>query len=167
MGFVDKTWRLNMDNNFKQYRVTKYNPIYRVNGIYTKDEWISMYDVGKSYGEEVFTFEEYLAVEKSYLNVIKKVLQESNVKRVRIKQGENIYSKLNNSVLRSQEEVLLVARGCLREEFWCKLVSKNFFVHFGYDYYMYIGANIEEEHMSEIARENDLFIELIERSPYF
>lgn len=156
-----------MNKKFKQYRITKYNPIYRMNGIYTKDEWISMYDVGKMYDGKTFTFEEYLTVEKSYLNVIKKILQEVNIKRVRIKQGENMYSKLNNSVLCSQEEVLLVARGCLREEFWCKLVSKDFFVHFGYDYYMYIGANIEEKHISEIARENGLFSELIQQSPYY
>lgn len=156
-----------MNKKFKQYRITKYNPIYRMNGIYTKDEWISMYDVGKMYDGKTFTFEEYLTVEKSYLNVIKKILQEVNIKRVIIKQGENMYSKLNNSVLCSQEEVLLVARGCLREEFWCKLVSKDFFVHFGYDYYMYIGANIEEDHMSEIARENGLFSELIQQSPYY
>lgn len=32
---------------------------------------------------------------------------------------------------------------------------------------MYIGANIEEEHMSEIARENGLFSEPIQQSPYF
>ena len=138
-----------------------------MNGIYTKDEWISMYDVGKMYDGKTFTFEEYLTVEKSYLNVIKKILQGVNIKRVRIKQGENMYSKLNNSVLCSQEEVLLVARGCLREEFWCKLVSKDFFVHFGYDYYMYIGANIEEDHMSEIARENGLFSELIQQSLHY
>ncbi|MBR3875567.1 MAG: hypothetical protein IKJ25_02180 [Clostridia bacterium] len=126
-----------------------------------------MYDVGKMYDGKTFTFEEYLTVEKSYLNVIKKILQGVNIKRVRIKQGENMYSKLNNSVLCSQEEVLLVARGCLREEFWCKLVSKDFFVHFGYDYYMYIGANIEEDHMSEIARENGLFSELIQQSLHY
>ena len=156
-----------MNNKLKQYRITKYNPIYRVNEIYTKDEWTSMYDVGKFYDGKIFTFKEYLAVEKSYLNVIEKILIELNIKRVIIKQGENMYSKLNNSVLCSREEVLLVARGCLREEFWCKLVSKNFFVHFGYDYYMYIGVNIEEEHMSEIARENGLFLELIQQSTYF
>lgn len=155
-----------MSKNFKQYRITKYNPIHRVNGIYTKDEWTSMYDVGKSYDKKIFKFEDYLVVERSYLKVIEKVLQELNIKRVVIKQGENIYSKLNNSVLRSQEEVLLVARGCLREEFWCKLESKNFFIHFGYDYYMYIGADIEEKHMFEIAHENGLFSELIQQSPY-
>ena len=155
-----------MNNQFNQYRITKYNPIYRINGIYNRDEWTAISDVGKSYNGKIFTFEEYLAVEKSYLSVIENILQELNIKSVRIKQGENIYSKLNNSVLYSQEDVLLVARGCLREEFWCKLVSKNFFIHFGYDYYMYIGADIEEERMAEIARANGLFSELIQQSPY-
>ena len=58
-----------MYEQVNQYRVTKYDPANRVNGEYTKDEWTSMYDVGRSYNGKVFTFEEYLKVEKSYLDV--------------------------------------------------------------------------------------------------
>ena len=34
-----------------EYRITKYNPIFRVNGIYTRDDWTSICDVGKKYNE--------------------------------------------------------------------------------------------------------------------
>ena len=155
-----------MNSKLKQYRVTKYDPANRVNGEYTKDEWTSMYDVGRSYNGKVFTFEEYLKVEKSYLDVIKDVLKELDIKAVEVRQGERIFSALNNSVVNSREEVLMIARGVLREDFWCKLEARDFFIHFGYDYYMYIGADIEEKKMHEIAEKNGLFAELINESPY-
>lgn len=155
-----------MYEQVNQYRVTKYDPKNRVNGVYTKDEWISMYDVGKTYDGKLFTFAEYLKVEKSYLDVIEQVMKELDIKTVEVRQGERIFSALNNSAVNSREEVLMMAKGVLREDFWCKLEAKDFFIHFGYDYYMYIGADIEEEKMSDIARKNGLFAELIERSPY-
>ncbi len=155
-----------MNSKLKQYRITKYNPIYRVNGAYNKDEWTSMYDVGRTYDGKVFTFEEYLRVEKAYLDVIEQVMNELGIKTIEVRQGERIFSALNNSAFHSREEVLMIARGVLREDFWCKLEAKDFFIHFGYDYYMYIGADIEEEKMSKIARKNGLFAELIEGSPY-
>ena len=155
-----------MYEQVNQYRVTKYDPANRVNGAYTKDEWTSMYNVGRSYNGKVFTFEEYLKVEKSYLDVIERVMKELDIKTVEVRQGERIFSALNNSAVNSCEEVLMIARGVLREDFWCKLEARDFFIHFGYDYYMYIGADIEEKKMSEIARKNGLFAEPIERSPY-
>ena len=155
-----------MYEQVNQYRVTKYDPKNRVNGVYTKDEWISMYDVGKTYNGELFTFAEYLKIEGAYLDVIDIVMDELNIGSVEIKAGERIFSALNNSTLNSREEILMVARGALRGDFWCKIESKDFFVHFGYDYYMYIGADIEEKKMHEIAEKNGLFAELINESPY-
>ena len=99
-----------MNGKLKQYRVTKYDPANRVNGEYTKDEWTSMYDVGRSYNGKVFTFEEYLKVEKSYLDVIEDVLKELDIKAVEVRQGERIFSALNNSAVNSCEEVLMIAR---------------------------------------------------------
>ena len=40
------------------------------------------------------------------------------------------------------QEVQALAKLTLRNAIWCKLgYKKQFFVHFGYDYYMYIGAS--------------------------
>ena len=155
-----------MYEQVNQYRVTKYDPKNRVNGVYTKDEWISMYDVGRSYNGKVFTFKEYLKVEKSYLDVIEQVMKELDIKTVEVRQGERIFSALNNSAVNSREEVLMIVKGVLREDFWCKLEAENFFVHFGYDFYMYIGADIDDEKMRKIAEENGLFAERINESPY-
>ena len=155
-----------MYEQVNQYRVTKYDPKNRVNGVYTKDEWISMYDVGKTYDGKLFTFKDYLKVEKSYLDVIEQVMQELDIKTIEVRQGERIFSALNNSAVNSREEVLMMAKGVLREDFWCKLEAENFFVHFGYDFYMYIGADIDDEKMRKIAEENGLFAERINESPY-
>lgn len=155
-----------MYEQVNQYRVTKYDPKNRVNGVYTKDEWISMYDVSKTYDGKLFTFAEYLKIEGAYLDVIDIVMDELNIDSVEIKAGERIFSALNNSTLDSREEVLMIARSVLREDFWCKLEAENFFVHFGYDFYMYIGADIDDEKMCKIAEENGLFAERINESPY-
>ena len=155
-----------MHEKLNQYRVTKYDPKNRVSGVYTKDEWTSLYDVGKAYKGELFTFAEYLKVEGAYLNTIDSVMQEVNINSVKVKSGERIFSVLNNSTLDSRDEVLKVAKGVLREDFWCKLEAENFFVHFGYDFYMYIGADIDDEKMRKIAEENGLFAERINESPY-
>jgi len=49
---------------------------------------------------------------------------------------------------------------------WCKLSNGNSFVHFGYDYYMYVGG-IKELKAAELAiiNKNGLFVEKM-KSPY-
>ncbi|WP_146118512.1 hypothetical protein [Blastopirellula marina] len=47
---------------------------------------------------------------------------------------------IKNGAFLDQEGVGKVARLALREVFWCKLLGEHgFYVHFGHDYYMYIG----------------------------
>ena len=64
------------------------------------------------------------------------------------------------------QEVRKLAKLTLRNAIWCKLGYKNqFFIHFGYDYYMYIGASEECVKAKEIVKETGLFIEDF-KSPY-
>lgn len=43
------------------HEIVKYSPQkYDSNGIYTTDEWTSMWDVGKKFDGKLFTLEEYL-----------------------------------------------------------------------------------------------------------
>ena len=45
------------------HEIVKYSPQkYDSNGIYTADEWTSMWDVGKKFDGKLFTLEEYLRV---------------------------------------------------------------------------------------------------------
>ena len=58
------------------------------------------------------------------------------------------------------------ARLALREEAWGKLVVPGkAYVHFGYDYYMYIGVPSKCDRSIAIARDRGLFVERV-RSPY-
>jgi len=38
-----------------EYRIVKYNPKFRINGIYTKNEWTSISDIGDEFDGVFFT----------------------------------------------------------------------------------------------------------------
>ena len=64
------------------------------------------------------------------------------------------------------QEVRELAKLTFKNAIWCKLgYKKQFFVHFGYDYYMYIGASEECTKAKEVVKETGLFIEDF-KSPY-
>lgn len=61
------------------YRVSKYDPQYRINGIYQKDEWTAISDVGKVYEGKMFTEDEYCNVEQSYVDFVFGVCNNQNI----------------------------------------------------------------------------------------
>lgn len=149
-------------------RVSKYNPIFRdKNEAYKKSEWISYYDIGKCFEGEVFTEEQYLAVENGYLNVIKNLYEIYPSLILHIEGLEPIDKNIDrwqddDEITRDKIEELV--RAILREKVWCKLINENVEVHFGYDYYMYIvfikGYSIRSIiKYLKIIRQNGLFIE--------
>ena len=65
--------------------ITKYNPIYRNEfGLYQKNEWTSISDVGKQYDGKEFTLEDYLRIEEKYVNAFFIILNFFNAKGVKI-----------------------------------------------------------------------------------
>jgi len=59
-----------------------------------------------------------------------------------------------------------VCRLVLREILWCKLESTNgFYIHFGYDYYMYVGSPVSSQRAIDYGKQNGLYVEEME-SPY-
>jgi hypothetical protein len=56
-------------------------------------------------------------------------------------------------------------RRVLREEFWCRLEGPEAFVHFGYDYYLYVGVPRACPEAEQATRRAGLFVESF-RSPY-
>ena len=144
-----------------QWRVTKYNP--------------------KFNGKE-FTLDEYLRVEAAYINSVLKFMEESNVDSLRILQLEcnvseedktsPLYEKefeklvLKEDAVLNKDEIHLICKMVLRNFLWCNLYSKEFFVHFGWDYYIYIGSNVNCLTAMEFVTNNGLFVERC-TSPYF
>ena len=127
-----------------EYRISKYDLTYRKNGVYIKEDWTSISDIGKVYDGNLFTLEDYLIVEDSYLRFIHILCTELDVHDIKINGLEDYKNKckyVQASTL-SINDVLQISRGCLREEYWCRLESDQIFFHFGYDYYMYIVCSL-------------------------
>ena len=151
-----------------KYRVTKYDPKKRnENGHYQADEWTSISDIGKVFSNKLLTKEEYVNVENSYLFAIEAFLAEANISCLNIssiERGEE-YNFVQGQTI-ELEKILEIARLSLREKLWCKLsLNHKAYIHFGYDYYMYIGVSRWCGNAISKAEKKGLFVEAY-RSPY-
>jgi hypothetical protein len=165
------------------WRITKYDPAFRdERGAYLKDEWTSVSEVGKSFDGVILTFEEYRKVEDAYVSTALSFVSEAGLDALTITYLEtHRVSQVRAEELRgiafdpklarkgmalSHEALDGVCRLVLREIFWCKLESESgFYIHFGYDYYMYIGSPVPSEKAITYGRQKGLFVEEM-ASPY-
>jgi hypothetical protein len=164
------------------WRITKYDPKNRnLNGSYLKKEWTSYSDIGKIFENNQFTVEDYLKIENAYIDAIIFFMECMNIHKLKVVDLENhnivnendlfsedmikVYKSLKNGQLLTKEKVKIVSRLILRELLWCKLESQDMYIHFGYDYYMYIGSkDICKDTIAQIER-SGLYVEAF-RSPY-
>jgi hypothetical protein len=63
----------------QEFRVTKYDLSYRVGMAYSRNEWTSFSDIGKSFEGTVLTHGEYLEVEDAYMAAALAFLREAGV----------------------------------------------------------------------------------------
>lgn len=149
-----------------QYRISKYNPENRVGGVYTVNEWTSFSDIGKIYEGTKLSYEMYQKTERSYIRFCLKLMEWAHISDISIQQVE-YYTDEIRFPLRAFDtnSVCQMITACLREQCWMKLIAKDFFIHFGYDYYIYIGTLLPFSIVSEIATEYGLFCEICQ-SPY-
>jgi len=164
------------------WRITKYNPKYRdENGTYKKNEWTSIHDVGKEFDGTQVTFHSYLIVEDAYVNAINRIIAGNGINSIKVEELEKAsyfdyqdlssmgakqyFKSLKNNADVSICNVEIIVRLLLREMMWCKLSCESMFVHFGYDYYMYIGSEKTLEDELAIIESNGLFVETM-LSPY-
>ncbi len=106
-------------------------------------EWTSFSDVGCSFDGVALTQAEYEKVESAYINAALSLLEEGGVTTLRVDsleshRVENIDFK-EGEVL-SLDRVREIIPRLLRAEFWCRLQAVEGFVHFGWDYYVFIGV---------------------------
>jgi hypothetical protein len=156
-----------------QYKVTKYDPSYYggPGGAYTKDEWTSISDIGESFDGVVLTQDEYERVESLYLEAVRIGAEASGVERLQVV-GLELYDEPGPGLVDEQwyafDEAVEICRGLLRESgYWCRLENDDqFYVHVGYDYYMYVGANVDLRPHWAALEAAGLFIEEGYPSPY-
>ena len=167
-----------------QWRITKYNPAYRnEEGHYLRDEWTSVSEIGKSYQGEILTLNDYLQVEKAYVDTVMKFLEVYQIERVRLIHLETygldnvdktspLYDPsfdtipLAEDMLVTIDQIPIVCKMALRDYIYCQLITEDFFVQFGDDYYLYIGANSIQQEALHFASEQRLFVEQT-ISPYY
>jgi len=166
------------------WKITKYNPKNRdSSGIYLdKDEWTSYSDIGTTIHNNIFTYQKYLAIEDAYVPSIILFMECNALEQLHIaglekthtvlqndpnnsEEMKKVFDAIQNRLAFDQKSIAIVARLVLREKLWCTLQAKDMFVHFGWDYYMYIGST----HMCDKAiakiKAFGLFVEEY-RSPY-
>lgn len=60
---------------FSAHEIVKHSPLYYdAEGRYTRDEWTSRSDVNKMFNRNIFTIEEYMEVERKYVNAVKELM---------------------------------------------------------------------------------------------
>lgn len=164
------------------WRITKYNPAFRdEKGAYQKDEWIMFSQIGVSFDDKELTFKEYKRVEDSYVLTALRFLSEAGLKSLKITSLETNKPNVKQSLLAdipynpklvkneidvSEKDLESICRLILREVIWCRLESdSDFYIHFGWDYYMYVGSNVYSQDAISFGRAQNLFIEEM-MSPY-
>lgn len=117
-------------------RITNYHS-YDVEGNLTssENEWTGYFDVGNKVSQE-----DYILVEDEYINFVISLCYLFSVEELTVSELE-IFDEAG--LLKYPESVAinelpLLIRDVLREKIWCKLLSDDLEVHFGYDFYMYV-----------------------------
>lgn len=135
-----------------EYRVTKYNSALRDRfDSYTGDEWTTRRDIGDEIGGHVLTEDEYLETENKYLYALETFAHESGVRRLTVVGLDKPsatpaeFADLTEGASISVDRALDVVRHMLREgPLTARLEDdERFYVHVGYDMYMWIGSHVE------------------------
>jgi len=167
-----------------QWRVTKYDPRRRNRqGHFLGDDWTAVSDIGVSFGGRVLSLKEYLAVEDRYVAAVLHFLRESGLDALAVVDLESngAVSLADDPaggasldpglVLRegqrlSGAELEQAIRLNLRSLIWCKLEEPGrCFIHFGHEYYMYIGSMEPCPASIDYTHQLGLFVEPMS-SPY-
>lgn len=138
------------------FRVSKYDPQLRDEfGAFVGDEWTSVFDD--------VSIEEFKEIEGRYVQCAISLMKMCNISRLKAIEIEDhfdaaVYPECleketryyhecfseNESKTFDQCELEKIIRLALREAVWFKLTGEHgFYLHFGYDLYLYIGADME------------------------
>jgi hypothetical protein len=160
------------------WRVTKYNPKNRdKDGIYLKNEWIRYNDLGKNFEGKKLTFSEYFNIESKYIQAILVFMECLNIDSLKVTcliyharykdQAIIDGKKIINNMNYDSEMIAFIVQSILRNKFGCKLeYDDKMYVHFGWDYYMFVGSAKACTSTIKKIEAMGLFVEKF-RSPYF
>lgn len=153
------------------YRLTKYDPALRDgHGHFTGEEWTSFAQVGKTIAGAELTIEDYGRVETAMVDGVLALLAEAGVRSLA---ATDLEPAVEDGAVapfaeRTEFDVAALApvvRGALREQYWCRLRRDDAYVHFGWDYYVYVGLPRPADAARARIAASGLFLEQC-ASPY-
>jgi len=150
------------------YRVTKYDTEKRDElGRYTdQTEWTDYDDKT----DPNYTFKDYLLTEAAYIYAVHYFIElNKDVEYQLYARASKRCLPVKNSKILPMDNFLNLEdalRGVLRNEKHCNMRTKNMCVHFGWDYYMYIGSNTQADTNEIYFGGVKIYIEKITCSPY-
>jgi len=171
------------------WRVTKYNPKFRDHtGSYTRadEEWYLYSQIGSIYNGVKFSYGDYKKVENAYVKAILYFMRDTKLTMLQVveldkpkkklqitkhypKKMIQIINSIKEGALVDVATIAYIARWNLRDmnaPYRCILQSKDMYVHFCWDYYMFIGCKYACKHAIGQTEELGLFVEPM-KSPYF
>jgi hypothetical protein len=163
------------------WQITKYDPQFRSErGVYLRDEWTGAGEIGEAFPfGGVLTESEYRRVEGLYASAARLLWMESGQPPLQIQSLETScffglpaqldtlddvgfadWRPVNGEFILGAHLLEAVVRWCLRDFGWCQLVAPEFYVTFGYDFYMYAGTTDSVDSARRAITSSGLFVEL-------
>lgn len=146
------------------YRVSKYDPQYRVNGVYTKDEWTSYDDIGRRFPDGNFTFVDFERAEARHIGFVCALVNRERALPLVISHVEYLapgFPWLDGQLV-DADELLSLLQDVFRGKCLCRLSSRRLFIHFGCNFCMYVGCSYTSEGISQLASRYGLFAESVQ-----
>ena len=116
----------------------------------------------------MLTAERYAEAENAYVRAVLGFLHESGTASLTVGSLES-HGNSGDAVFEGERvtgsRIEHVIRSVLREKYWCRLAAANGFLHFGYDYSLYVGVPGPCPDSVQLAIRSGLFVERM-RSPY-
>ena len=135
------------------WQITKYDPENRdATGVYLKNEWTDYGEVGRTFDGKKLTFAEYLEVEAKYIQAVLLFMECLDIDSLKViklihraryqKKALIDGKKIINDTYCNYEMIVFLVQAVLRNKVGCMLaLDDKMYVHFGWDYYMYIGSS--------------------------
>ncbi|AZQ57274.1 hypothetical protein EJ994_17340 [Maribacter sp. MJ134] len=164
-----------------KFQISKYDPAFKTEeGKYLKDDWTSISDIGKIYDGKLLTVDDYLDVEAKYINVIKKILDETESSYLRVvglekfddslnkidnvpydNKSDEIYKSLEEGKVLNLNDAIILTKLILRENVWCYLTNKYVTIQIGNDYYLNVALEIKPSFFNSLDDDLGLFVRSI------
>ena len=145
-----------MNDRWRLYTI----PILKEENYRWSDSWTSISDVGRMFHGREFTFDDYCKTEQAYIRFLTSLFEYLHAQKIKLVHLEvyddypplpmydqdgvlrKWHNKIFNNMSLTLEEIQYIVPLILRENAWGTVYHKRTktYIHFGYDYYVYVNS---------------------------